>query len=730
MNHDAPRKGGTKAPGMEEDMSGGRKEHGAPEVNTETFEQLRSLAEAALEKESAQAPQRPRNESLERLVHELDVHSVELALQHEELVIARDEAESSRARFQSLFDGAPVGYLTLTPRGEINRANREAARLLASGNVPLPSRSLLRYIDLEDVAGVAEVLQRAVASRKPVQVQARLHRPRGEALSVLMHFEIGDMLFSDDPVVFATLTDVTSLERVRRDLEASRSQYRTLVENLPVIVTRYDRDGRILYINSAVETSLGISPEDCIGRQVTDAFPSEGRNILENALQRAFATGQEETISLGWPHLGALRHFKVVVAPEFRNGEVSTVLTIASDVTEETRLQRSLKAAMKRAEQADRAKSAFLANMSHEIRTPFSAIMNICEMLLKKEQDENKAEWLRMMRDSGMSLLTVLNDILDLSRLEAGRFDLHPRPFSPREMFRQVGVLFSPKAAQKGIELLVSTPPDIPERLFGDTDRIAQVLRNLVDNALKFTERGSVRLEMSGAPNESGEWLLTFAVLDTGPGVPPEFKERIFQDFFQVNSTSVREKGGTGLGLSISARLVALMGGRLDVESAEGRGSRFFFTLPLSIPLEDNTSEPAGSGGKTPRRILLVEDNAVNQLVLKEILTEEGHDVLSAYNGEQALEMLERESCDVVLMDVHMTGMDGMEATRCIRSSGKSYADVPIIAFTAYAHESEQARFYAAGMDACVAKPVESEDLEEAVEAVLARREREGRERK
>ncbi len=691
----------------------------------EVPDELRRRAEEVLERRRREGRGRadPEKQELERMVHELEVQQVELQMQQEDLRQARDRAEEQGRRFRNLFNLAPTAYIILGPKGKIKRANRAAAELLTSPAGQLAGRSFLRYLDLGDTAQVAAVFKQVLATHQRREVEARLHTTRERAVHVLITLDRGDPLLSEEPEVFASLTDITELAVSRDALDRQRREYRTLVDHLPEIVARFDREGKVHYINPAIEELIGIPAGECLGRSVGEADPSPGRKTFMEGLAQCFASNQDLEVCLSWPFAEQERHFRVRLVPEqVEDDGVTTVLAIAMDVTEETRLHRTLEASKKRAEQASRAKSAFLANMSHEIRTPISGILGMCGVLLKKEEEPGKALKLQMMRDAGQSLLSILNDILDLSRMEVGRFELHERVFSPRDMISKLQALFEPRVAQKGLGLEARVGPRVPDQLLGDPDRISQVLRNLVDNAVKFTSRGSVTVTVRADKDPAGTWALTFTVADTGPGVPREWQQRIFENFTQIETDYTRKHGGSGLGLALSKNLVDLMGGTLNVESKKNKGSRFSFTLPLQPPTREPLPEADEPRSMTRLRILLAEDNPITQLALQEGLSDAGHRVSSAYSGKQALEALEEESFDVVLMDVQMPTMDGLEATRNIRSSGRPYADIPIIGFTAYAHQDEQQKFLKAGMTRCVSKPIEEEDLLEVLGEVVGER--------
>ncbi|OIQ49744.1 Sensory/regulatory protein RpfC [Pseudodesulfovibrio hydrargyri] len=391
---------------------------------------------------------------------------------------------------------------------------------------------------------------------------------------------------------------------------------------------------------------------------------------------------------------------------------------------------RSAEEASSAALEANLAKSMFLANMSHEIRTPISGILGMAEMMVTTGLTEAQREHMDMIRDASNSLLNIVNDILDISKIEAGRMELKPEDFTFRSALETSVRSFGPQAELNGLVFRYSVAEDVPERLNGDPDRLGQVLWNLIGNALKFTPRGLVELTVELSRIESGRACLQFKVRDTGVGIPGDKLDAIFDSFTQADSSLRKKHQGTGLGLTISRQLVNMMGGEIGVESAEGRGSTFFFTAWFGLA-EAPEAEPVPSRSRTPRtlhlNILLADDNPMNRKYLQHFLTMFGHTVTTAENGVQALEALRERGRDIdlVLMDVQMPEMSGLEATRAIRESDGRLYDrrIPIIALTAYAMKGDRERMLDAGMDDYVSKPVDMHKLSEAIVRCTADRE-------
>jgi signal transduction histidine kinase len=434
--------------------------------------------------------------------------------------------------------------------------------------------------------------------------------------------------------------------------------------------------------------------------------------------------------------LGAVDYILTPVVPDVLRAKVGVFVELYR-MTQQVKRQAEERVALAHehaarvaAEKASRAKSRFLANVSHELRTPMNAIIGMTELALNESLSPLIRDYLTTVQSSAHSLLELLNEILDFSKIEAGKFMLESKPFRLRELIDTLQRMHDFRAADKGLQFAISIDESLPDEFIGDSKRLQQVLVNLLSNALKFTDRGSVSVEIAAQNIEPATAQISFAVCDTGIGVSAEDQQRIFAPFTQADDTSTRRYGGTGLGLAIASDLIRAMGGSLTLQSELGKGSKFVFAISLERQRTStsrptaltshslNTSPPPSAFDSPliePLSVLLAEDVAANQMLVRHALQKRGHAVEVANDGLEAVERATKGQFDVILMDVQMPGLDGFQATSAIRML-PAYASTPIIALTAHAMPGDQERCLAAGMNGYLAKPLDLPLLIQTVE--------------
>ena len=405
-------------------------------------------------------------------------------------------------------------------------------------------------------------------------------------------------------------------------------------------------------------------------------------------------------------------------------------LELGREIATRKQVEGALLKAKDAAEAANRAKSEFLANMSHEIRTPLNGVLGMLQLLMNEVTSEDRGRYTGMAFDAGCRLLSLLNDVLDFSKMEARQLALAHKPFRLDEVFSNVACMFSLPSQAKGVALDFRVDPSVPEALMGDEARIRQVLFNLVGNALKFTPSGSVRVEAWARPSvrHPGRTRVFLSVKDTGIGIPDDKQTKVFDRFTQSDASYTRQYEGAGLGLAIVRRIVELMGGGITLDSEVGVGTTISLDLLLDIAEQTGpkpkpaTRKPAGPG-PSPLRILLAEDEPIGQLSMQLLLKRLGHQVVTANNGREAVEAFRQGFFDCVLMDIQMPEMDGVEATRAIRvaEGERGQGHTPVIALTAYALAGDREKFLAQGLDDHVGKPVQMEELKKVLAEVGAK---------
>ncbi len=489
-----------------------------------------------------------------------------------------------------------------------------------------------------------------------------------------------------------------------------------------IVIT--DMAGTIQWANPAFTRGSGYTLEEAIGQN--PRILKSGRHnasFYEKLWQTILAGEVWRGVFINKRKDGRLVHEESTITPVTdETGKIIHFIAIKQDVTERVQAEQALQEAKRRAEVANRAKSDFLAAMSHEIRTPMNVVLGMSDSLLETDLDAEQHQLVQIMVRSGRALLAVINDVLDFSRIEAGRFTLSDSPFSPGQMVKETARLMRMAAEEKGLLLSDAVATDLPAAILGDDGRLRQVLINLLGNAIKFTQQGQISIQLLRHPEEP-ETLL-FRVTDTGIGIASEHLDRIFDHFTQADSGIARRYGGTGLGLAISQRLVELMGGRMGVESQPGQGSTFFFTLPMRVvdPLPDQTAvvEPLVGGATRSLRILLAEDSPDNQLLFQIYLKKSTHHLVVVNDGLEAVARVRKERFDLLLTDIEMPNLDGHAATRAIRQWEQEEGRPPltIMALSAHASLDKRAESLAAGCDGHLTKPIRKQELLDAIQRV------------
>ncbi|MEO7934306.1 MAG: PAS domain-containing protein [Chthoniobacterales bacterium] len=520
--------------------------------------------------------------------------------------------------------------------------------------------------------------------------------------------------------------DITQREEHQKALRESEERFMAFMANNPASASIKDEESRLVYINPASLRNFGLT-QNAIGKPPEELTNPEAAKIIRESDQKLLASNkplmQVEVIP---DRTGKIRHWLVYKFPMKGRDNQRLIGVLCLDMTDRMEAEAAMIEARDEALESARLKSQFLANMSHEIRTPMNGLIGMLGLLAKTELQANQSELLRTAMTASDSLLRLLNDILDFSKIDAGKMELDPVVFDPRQCLRHSVRILEANAHKKGLELTCEVAPEVPEHLLGDSGRLAQIVVNLVNNGIKFTHEGAVSVRLFLHERRGNEVLLHGVVRDTGIGVSESHRELIFQPFRQSDSSTARQYGGTGLGLAICSQLVDLMGGRIWIEAPAGGGSEFHFTVLMAESAEPAPAmlagQPVASLARHSLRILLAEDNEINQQLAISLLQERGHHVILARNGFEAVELFEKSRFDLILMDVQMPGKDGYQATLDIRSHPRGKT-IPIYAVTAHAMPEDRRRCLEVGMNDYLTKPIRVDQFAQLVEAKVERNE-------
>lgn len=721
-----------------------------PQRRDELGELARSFRDMACKIQAREQSLAELNQNLEKTVDERTAELTARATQLEKLTLESQERVTLESGLSALnsnlrgnltmpqvaerglagaieFLGAPMGALFVA--GKDGALHRQAAHAYPE-NAALPKTFSVG----------SGIVGQAAQSQKPI-----ITEPDDESLRV--HFGFGAMnpsqvvayplVVNDTPVgvleicLFKPLTETQSrwLEKggesmanaLRFALESeerrqTEEQNRLILESSADGIFGTDTEGRITFVNSAACRMLEFTAEELIGQPSHAKFhyhrPDGSEYPMEECpMFAAYKRGEGSRIDdeFLWRKDGAGLPVEYSATPIHKDGVIVGAVISFTNITLRKQQEAEVLSAKKKAEEATEMKSMFLANMSHEIRTPMNAIIGLSHLALKTQLSAKQRDYVSKVHNAGTSLLAIINDILDFSKIEAGKLDLETTDFNLDEVISSVTTLTAQKAHEKGLEFLAHVAPGIPECLLGDPLRLGQILTNFVNNAVKFTERGEIKLDIELLERTGEKVQVKFSVRDTGIGMTREQSEKLFQPFTQADMSTTRKHGGTGLGLTISRRLVELMGGRIWLESNPGVGSTFFFTVWLGV------GEAKGSGKIVPERlaqlrVLVVDDNAAAREILQEPLSAVASRVDVVTSGKEAIEAVKQKDAsapyDIVFMDWRMPGMDGLQASRHIKSDETLHSQPAIVLVTAFGREEVREEAERLQLDGFLVKPV------------------------
>ncbi|MBN2806138.1 MAG: response regulator [Prolixibacteraceae bacterium] len=701
---------------------------------------LRKKAERLLLRKHSYANPQLSEPDMLRLIHELEVHQIELEMQNEELVLAKENAELAEKKYTELYDFAPSGYMTLTVNGEIAGLNLMALRMLGKERSLLINKKLGFFISEETRHGFLEFLK-LVFTSKVKQICDVVIVTEGKQP---IHVNIDGIISQNNTQCLLTLTDITERVKSKAALHESQEKYYITKKDLKKAQSialignwKWDFRTKELIWSDEMYHIYGLNKESYTGpleKAVAKVVHPDDLHLVMSTNNQLLIQKKTIEYRILLPD-GTIRYIWEEAGETMfdEHGKPLLLTGIAQDITDRKQTEieitrakeaaehateiaenskRKAESATRIAEDSVKAKQQFLSNMSHEIRTPMNAIIGFTKVLLKTELSPKQKDYLTAIKLSGDSLIVLINDILDLAKVDAGKMSFKQTPFKLAASISTMLHLFEPKIQEKNLVLVKNYDQNIPEVLVGDPLRLHQIILNLVSNSVKFTSQGTISLDVHLQNETDSEVTIEFAVSDTGIGIAEDKIDTIFENFQQAYTVTTSLYGGTGLGLAIVKQLIEKQGGSIWVKSKLNVGSTFIFRLNFQKTTAAAEYEPE-IVEQDPviknLKILVVEDIELNQLLMKTIIEDYGFTSEVAADGKIAIDKLQHDSYDAILMDLQMPVMNGFKATEYIRSIMKS--NIPIIALTADVTTVDLRKCKAAGMNDYIAKPVDEKLL-------------------
>jgi PAS domain S-box-containing protein len=631
------------------------------------------------------------------------------------------KAQANELKLQTIVSTTIDGMITFDAEGQIQSANPAAERLFGWMESELKGSSIQRLIPA--------LYQQAQPSASPTPlpsfaIEQEVIGRRRDGRQFPIRLAIGKGALPSHKLLYVGfITDISERHRMQRELEEREQQFHALIDNIPGVTFRSEaaEPWDKLFISEDIQALSGWPSNIFMsgGMHIISIVQPEDQPRVRAVIHNALAQRIPYTVEYRIRCMDGTERWVSESARGVFNEENQAIFIdgVILDVTERKLMEIAMQVAKESAESAARSKSAFLANMSHEIRTPMNAIIGYTDLLQDFEMDQEPKKMIEIINQSAKGLLGLINDILDTAKLEQGAVEMEELPFSLRDVCQQTIDTLRLTTERKGIGLIMDYPESINDRFMGDAMRIRQILLNLMSNAVKFTEKGEVRLRVS---QQDGDVAL--AITDTGIGMNPVAQAKLFKPFSQADASTSRRFGGTGLGTTIAMELVKKMGGSIAVESMAGHGSTFTVRIPLAVTESGLAASPVIEDANLPPLDILVADDVVQNLnLIKILLKKRGHTVTTAMNGKEVLQLWSQHDFDIILMDVQMPVMDGLETCRVIRSSGgdPDKYGIPIIALTASVLQEDRAAAMAVGMSGFASKPIDIKQLDQEMKRAL-----------
>ena len=704
---------------------------GKIESKSEAMTILREKAEELQKNKGAKLECEIAEVDILKLIHEFEVHQIELEMQKEELILAKEQAEAATEKYADLYDFAPSGYFTLTKSGKITSLNLTGSKMLGKVRSRLIGSQFGFFVSNDTKPVFNLFLENVFNSTIKDCCEIKLLLGNTHITNVYLTGIINE----GSELALISVADITQLKLAESALKDSEERYRGLLNNIDVGVIVHGTDTSIILSNPKASELIGLSPNQMQGKVAINPVwrfidenykPLPIENYPVNQIIRNKKRIKNFILGIKRPDNTKTIWLLLNGFPIFDNqGEFIEIVTSFIEITEHKMLEIELTKAKNQAEAANQAKSSFLMNMSHEIRTPLNGIIGFTDLLMKSKLDENQLEYMNTIKESATILADIVNNILDFSKIESGKLELNVEEIDLFELTHQVMDLFKYQATLKNIDLILNIDENVPHYVFADSIRLKQILVNLIGNALKFTKTGQIKLDIYNKSNSRKHKTgIKFSVKDTGIGIKHENQEKIFQSFVQEDNSITRQFGGTGLGLTISNQLLGLMDSKLELISNYGHGSDFFFTVELEkskhkpdvTDIENNLNREnkiSSTEILKATKILIVEDNSINLLLIKTLLKTIVPNciIYEASNGNEGIKICKKEQLDIILMDIQMPVKNGYETTADIRKLKKA-KNIPIIALTAGMLLGEKEKCLESGMNDYVSKPIVKSNLE------------------
>ncbi|MCH4890410.1 PAS domain S-box protein [Acidaminobacter sp. JC074] len=618
-----------------------------------------------------------------------------------------------RKKLSTIINTIPVGIVTVSDNFRVLQVNDECKNIL---RIPLKrSMDLTNLADQPQIATTIQLVQRVLDEKERIQdfeFSFAVSKNKDSKRWLKVHAEL--MTLSRKKFVVLAFEDVTIKREMAKTIVRNEKQLRFVTDHLHDTITQINPKGGLEYYSPSYKTLLGYDLEGFSDKTIYDLIHRQDKEIMSRMMEKCIESRDDLKFEIRFlDHEGHAIWLEVIMKYILNDDEVSLLL-FGHDVTQRRVTEQEMIKSRELAIAANNAKSEFLANMSHEIRTPLNGIIGMANVSLMLEPNKKQKDNIEMIKHSAENLLKIINGVLDFSKIEAGKMPLENQRFNTKEIFRKIALPFKVEANEKEVQFNYLVSDDIEGCLIGDHVRITQVINNVLGNAIKFTEFGSVTCHIDVKSETDKEQWLSIKIKDTGIGIKEKHQSKIFSSFSQGDGSITRKFGGTGLGLNITKRLVEMMNGAIEFESVYGKGTTFTIELPLgkcSGDISSQTKEKiidADTKG-VGFNILVVEDDAINQKLAQRLLKRKGYGITLVANGQEAVDTFESGRFDLILMDIQMPIMDGITATELIRKKDKE--NIPIIALTAYAIKGDKEKFISKGMNDYISKPIDLDEF-------------------